>query len=211
MKPEPLQLTRPRPATWIAIFTGVLLWSGIEPKDTVIWMLEVSPAVIAAIVLLATRRSFPLTRLAYVLILVHCVILMIGGHYTYAEVPAGDWFRDLFDPPRNNYDKLGHLAQGFIPAIVTREVVIRLRVFNGAAWRNFFIVCFCLAMSAFYELVEWWVALLSDEAADAFLGTQGYAWDTQSDMFLALIGAVLALALLGRVHDGQLAELAREP
>ena len=210
MTAEPLQLTRPRAATWIAIFTGVLLWSGIEPKDTVIWMLEVSPAVIAAVVLLATRRSFPLTRLAYVLILVHCVILMIGGHYTYAEVPAGDWFRDLFDPPRNNYDKLGHLAQGFIPAIVTREVVIRLQVFNSAAWRNFFIVCFCLAVSAFYELVEWWVALLSDEAADAFLGTQGYAWDTQSDMFLALIGAVLALALLGRVHDGQLAEFARE-
>ena len=210
MKAEPVQLTRPRPATWIAIFAGVLLWSGIEPKDTVIWMLEVSPAVIAAIVLLATRRSFPLTRLAYVLILLHCVILMIGGHYTYAEVPAGDWFRDLFDPPRNNYDKLGHLAQGFVPAIVTREVVIRLQVFNGAAWRNFFIVCFCLAVSAFYELIEWWVALLSDEAADAFLGTQGYAWDTQSDMFLALIGAVLALALLGRVHDGQLAEFARE-
>ena len=210
MKPEPLQLAQPRPATWIAIYAGALLWSGFDPKDTVTWMLEVAPAVIAAIVLLVTRRTFPLTRLAYVLILVHCVILMIGGHYTYAEVPAGDWFRDLFDPPRNNYDKLGHLAQGFVPAIVTREVVIRLQVFNSAAWRNFFIVCFCLAVSAFYELIEWWVALLSDEAADAFLGTQGYAWDTQSDMFLALIGAVLALALLGRVHDGQLAEFARE-
>ena len=135
-----------------------------------------------------------------------CVILMIGGHYTYAEVPAGDWFRDLFDPPRNNYDKLGHLAQGFIPAIVAREVVIRLQVFNGAAWRNFFIISFCLAVSALYELIEWWVALLSDEAAEAFLGTQGYAWDTQSDMFLALVGAVLGLLLLGRVHDRQLAE-----
>ena len=210
MTAEPVQLTRPRPATWIAVFVGVLLWSGIEPKDTVTWMLEVAPAVIAAVVLLATHRRFPLTRLAYVLILVHCLILMVGGHYTYAEVPAGDWFRDLFEPPRNNYDKLGHLAQGFIPAIVTREVVIRLQVFNGAAWRNFFIVCFCLAVSAFYELIEWWVALLSDEAADAFLGTQGYVWDTQSDMFLALIGAVLALILLGRVHDRQLADLAKE-
>ena len=210
MTAEPVQLTRPRPATWIAVFVGVLLWSGIEPKDTVTWMLEVAPAVIAAVVLLATRRRFPLTRLAYVLILVHSLILMVGGHYTYAEVPAGDWVRDLFDPPRNNYDKLGHLAQGFIPAIVTREVTIRLRVFNGAAWRNFFIVCFCLAVSAFYELIEWWVALLSDEAADAFLGTQGYVWDTQSDMFLALIGAVLALALLGKIHDRQLADLARE-
>lgn len=210
MNAEPLQLTRPRSATWVAVFAGVLLWSGIEPRDTVTWMLEVLPAVLAAIVLLATRKRFPLTRLAYVLILIHCIILMIGGHYTYAEVPAGDWFRDLFDPPRNNYDKLGHLAQGFVPAIVAREVVIRLHVFNSAAWRNFFIVSFCLAASALYELIEWWVALLSDEAAEAFLGTQGYIWDTQSDMFLALVGAVLALLLLGRVHDRQLAELVED-
>ena len=197
----------PREATWIAIFAIVLVWSGIEPKDTVTWMLEVAPAVVGAAILLATRKRFPLTRLTYALILIHCVILMVGGHYTYAEVPIGEWFRDLFDPPRNNYDKLGHLAQGFIPAIITREVVIRLNVFSSAAWRNFFIVCFCLAVSAFYELIEWWVALMSDEAADAFLGTQGYVWDTQSDMFVALIGAILALVLLGRVHDRQLAEL----
>ena len=210
MSTEPLQLARPRPATWVAIFAGFLLWSGIEPRDTVTWMLEVSPAVLAAIVLFATRKRFPLTRLAYVLILVHRVILMIGGHSPYAEVPAGDWFRDLFDPPRNNYDKLGHLAQGLIPAIVAREVVIRLRVFNSAAWRNFFIVSFCLAVSALYEIIEWWVALLSDEAAEAFLGTQGYTWDTQSDMFLALVGAVLGLLLLGRVHDRQLAELGED-
>ena len=202
-----LQLTKPRPATWIAVFTGFLLWSGFEPKDTVTWVLEVVPAVAAAAILLATRSSFPLTRLAYVLILVHCVILMVGGHYTYAEVPAGEWFRELFDPPRNNYDKLGHLAQGFVPAIVAREVTIRLDVFKSAAWRNFFIVCFCLAVSAFYELIEWWVAVLSDEAADAFLGTQGYVWDTQSDMFLALLGALLALVLLGRLHDRQLEAL----
>jgi len=202
-----VQLTKPRPATWIAVFAGFLLWSGIEPKDTVTWLLEVAPAFAAAVTLLVTRRRFPLTRLAYVLILVHCIILMVGGHYTYAEVPAGEWFRELFDPPRNNYDKLGHLAQGFVPAIVAREVTIRLDVFNSAAWRNFFIVCFCLAVSAFYELIEWWVALLSDEAADAFLGTQGYVWDTQSDMFLALLGAVLALVLLGRLHDRQLEAL----
>lgn len=191
---------------WVGVFAIVLVWSGIAPKDTVTWMLEVGPAVAGAIILLVTRKRFPLTRLAYALILVHCVILMVGGHYTYAEVPVGDWFRDLFDPPRNNYDKLGHLAQGFVPAVITREVVIRLNVFNSPAWRNFFIVCFCLAVSAFYELIEWWVALMSDEAADAFLGTQGYAWDTQSDMFFALIGAVLALALLGRLHDRQLTE-----
>ena len=191
---------------WVGVFAIVLVWSGIAPKDTVTWMLEVAPAVAGAIILLVTRKRFPLTRLAYALILVHCVILMVGGHYTYAEVPVGDWFRDFFDPPRNNYDKLGHLAQGFVPAVITREVVIRLNVFNSPAWRNFFIVCFCLAVSAFYELIEWWVALMSDEAADAFLGTQGYAWDTQSDMFFALIGAVLALALLGRLHDRQLTE-----
>ena len=205
-----LRLTEPRPAAWIAVFAGVLLWSGVEPKDTTTWMLEVAPAVAAGIILFATRRRFPLTRLAYALILVHCVILMVGGHYTYAEVPAGEWFRDLFDPPRNNYDKLGHLAQGFVPAIIAREVTLRLQVFSSAAWRNFFIVCFCLAVSAFYELIEWWVALLSDEAADAFLGTQGYAWDTQSDMFFALLGAVLALVLLGRLHDRQLAGFRQE-
>jgi putative membrane protein len=208
MTAVPLPLTRALPVIWVAIFASALVWSGFEPKDRVIWMLEVSPAILAAIVLLATRRRFPLTRLAYVLILVHCIILMVGGHYTYAEVPAGDWFRELFDPPRNNYDKLGHLAQGFIPAIVAREVVIRLKVFNGAAWRNFFIVSFCLAASAFYELIEWWVAVLSDSGAQAFLGTQGYAWDTQSDMLLALVGASLGLILLGRIHDRQLAALA---
>ena len=210
MSVDEFRLTEPRPATWIAIFTGFLLWSGFEPKDGATWVLEVVPAVVAAIVLFATRRRFPLTRLTYVLILAHCIILMVGGHYTYAEVPAGEWFRDLFDPPRNNYDKLGHLAQGFIPAIVAREVTMRLHVFNAAAWRNFFIVCFCLAVSALYELIEWWVALLSDEAADAFLGTQGYVWDTQSDMFLALIGAVLGLLLLGRLHDRQLARYLKE-
>lgn len=199
-----------RPIAWIGVFAAVLLWSAIRPADYATWFLEVLPALLAAAVLWLTRRSFPLTRMTYLLILVHAVILMVGGHYTYAEVPAGEWVRELFDPPRNNYDKLGHIAQGFIPAIVAREVTIRLQVFDGAAWRNFFIICFCLAVSAFYELIEWWVALLSDEAADAFLGTQGYAWDTQSDMFFALIGAVLALALLGRLHDGQLAEFLQE-
>ena len=197
-----------RVIAWSAIFAGFLVWSGIEPKDTATWLLEVAPAIAGAAILLATRKRFPLTPLAYVLILVHCIILIVGGHYTYAEVPIGDWFSDLFDPPRNNYDKLGHFAQGFVPAIVAREVVIRLEVFRSRRWRDFFIVCFCLAVSAFYELIEWWVALLSQEAADAFLGTQGYVWDTQSDMLLALIGAVLALVLLGRTHDLQIADLA---
>ncbi len=162
------------------------------------------PALVGAAVLWTTRDSFPLTSLTYVLILIHCIILMVGGHYTYAEVPLGDWVRDLFDHSRNNYDKVGHFAQGFIPAIVAREVLIRLSVFNSKRWRDFFIVCLCLAISAFYELIEWWVAALSGEGADAFLGTQGYAWDTQSDMALALLGAILALLMLGRLHDRQL-------
>ncbi len=191
-------------AIWIAIFLAVLIWSGIEPKEGITWALEVFPAVAGGVILWATKEKFPLTRLTYVLILIHCVILIVGGHYTYAEVPLGDWVRDAFDGTRNNYDKLGHFAQGFVPAIIARELVIRLQVFNSVNWRNFFIVCFCLGFSAFYELIEWWVALLSGEGAEAFLGTQGYVWDTQSDMFLALIGAVLALLLLGKVHDKQI-------
>ena len=191
---------------WIAVFLAVLIWSGIGPKDYMTWCLEVAPAVIGGLVLWFTRDRFPLTTLVYVLILIHCVILMVGGHYTYAEVPLGDWVREAFDGSRNNYDKLGHFVQGFIPAMIARELVIRLGVFNSDRWRNFFIVCFCLAFSAFYELIEWWVALLSDEAADAFLGTQGYVWDTQSDMAWALFGTVAALVLLGRLHDRQMRE-----
>jgi len=191
---------------WIAVFLAVLIWSGIGPKDYPTWGLEVAPAVIGGIVLWFTRDRFPLTTLVYVLLLIHCVILMVGGHYTYAEVPLGEWVREAFDGSRNNYDKVGHFVQGFIPAIVARELVIRFGVFNSDRWRNFFIVCFCLALSAFYELIEWWVALLSEEAADAFLGTQGYVWDTQSDMGWALFGALSALVLLGRLHDRQLRE-----
>lgn len=193
--------------SWILIFLVVLVWSAIGPHDYPTWFLEVLPALIGAGILWYTRDTFPLTRLAYVLILIHCIILMVGGHYTYAEVPLFDWIQEEFGQTRNNYDKLGHFAQGFIPAIVAREIVIRKDVFNGKVWRDFFIICFCLGFSAFYELIEWWVALLSEEAADSFLGTQGYIWDTQSDMFYALCGAVLALLLLGKVHDQQIAEL----
>jgi len=191
-------------AVWIAIFLGVLIWSGIGPKDLLTWCLEVFPAVLGGVILWFTRERFPLTPLVYGLILVHCVILMVGGHYTYAEVPLGDWVRDALDGSRNNYDKLGHLAQGFVPAMIARELVIRLNVFNSDAWRNFFIVCFCLGFSAFYELIEWWVALLSGESAESFLGTQGYIWDTQSDMGLALLGSIVALLLLSKLHDRQM-------
>ncbi len=191
---------------WIAIYLGVLIWSGIGPKDFLTWCLEVSPAVIGGAILWFTQERFPLTTMTYVLILIHCVILMVGGHYTYAEVPLGEWFQETFDGTRNNYDKLGHFVQGFVPAIIARELMVRLKVFNSVRWRDFFIVSFCLGFSAFYELIEWWVALLSEEAAASFLGTQGYAWDTQSDMGWALFGAVLALLLLSRWHDRQLLE-----
>ena len=154
--------------------------------------------------LAATRKRFPLTPLTYGLILLHAIVLMVGGHYTYAEVPAGDWLRDLVGGERNNYDKLGHLAQGFVPAIVAREILLRNRVIHRRGWLSFLIVCICLAIAAVYELLEWWVALISEEAAESFLGTQGYVWDTQSEMLLAWVGAVLALLTLGRIHDRQL-------
>ena len=189
---------------WAVAFLLVFFWSAYEPFDRIIWVLEVLPAVVGAVILLFTRSRFPLTTLTYVLILIHCIILMVGGHYTYAEVPVGDWVRDLFDQSRNNYDKLGHFVQGFVPAVIAREIVIRLNVFNFAGWRNFFIVCFCLAVAAFYELIEWWTAVVADESAEAFLSMQGYIWDTQADMWTALVGAVLALLLLGRWQDKQL-------
>jgi len=192
---------------WLAIFLVVLAWSGWNPHDYPTWWLEVLPALIALAVLAATRSYFPLTPLAYWLILFHSIILMIGGHYTYAEVPLGEWVRELTEGTRNNYDKLGHLAQGFIPAIVIREVLVRNRVVARRGWLSLFVISLCLAISALYELIEWWVALLSGEAAEAFLGTQGYVWDTQSDMFWALSGAVLALVLLSRLHDRQIARI----
>jgi len=192
---------------WLAIYLGVLIWSGIQPHDYPTWLLEVLPAIIVLIVLGLTRRHFPLTPMLYGLILIHAVILMVGGHYTYARVPLFDWLQPVFDWERNNYDKLGHFAQGFVPAIAAREILIRNSVIQGRGWLAFVVVSICLAISAFYELIEWWVALLSQEAAESFLGTQGYVWDTQSDMAFALGGAILALLLLGRRHDRQLGNL----
>ncbi|SET17207.1 DUF2238 domain-containing protein [Thalassotalea agarivorans] len=191
---------------WIIIFFAVLIWSGIAPKDTFTWFLEVLPAMIGGVILAVTYNTFRLTSLLYVLILLHCIVLMVGGHYTYAEVPMFDWFKDWFGFERNNYDKVGHFMQGFVPAMICREIFIRKNVINGTAWRNFLSVCFCLAFSAFYELIEWWVALGTGEDAEAFLGTQGYVWDTQSDMAWALGGAIIALAILGKWHDKQLSQ-----
>jgi putative membrane protein len=198
-------------AAWIITFFVVLIWSAIGPKDYLTWTLEVTPAVVGFVILAATYNSFRLTGLLYMLILLHCVVLIIGGHYTYAEVPFFEYLKPAFGFERNNYDKLGHLMQGFVPAMIAREILIRNAVVNSAAWRNFFIICICLALSALYELVEWWVAMISDQAAEAFLGTQGYIWDTQSDMAFALIGAILALALLGRIHDRQLRLVSNTP
>jgi len=192
---------------WLGIFCLALVWSGISPKDRLTWFLEIAPALAGIAILAATRRRYPLTPLAYILILVHCIILMVGGHYTYAEVPLFDWIRDTFHHGRNNYDKVGHFAQGFVPAIVAREVLLQRQVVNGRGWLAFLVCSVCLAVSAFYELVEWWVALFSGEAAEAFLGTQGFVWDTQSDMALALVGAVSALVLLGRMHDRQISSV----
>jgi putative membrane protein len=191
--------------TWIAILAGVFIWSAINPKDRPTWYLEVFPVIIGIFILAVTYRSFRLTPLLYVLILLHCMVLLVGGHYTYAEVPLFDDMKIWFGFERNNFDKLGHIMQGLVPAMIARELMIRLDIVRGIHWRNFFIVCFCLALSALYELLEWWVALISEEASEAFLGMQGYEWDTQSDMWYALIGAVAALVLLSRLHDRQLA------
>jgi putative membrane protein len=186
---------------------SVLIWSGVNPKDYLTWLLETVPAMVAFIVLMTTHQRFPLTSLAYGLILVLSLILMIGGHYTYAEVPLFDWFKDVFNLDRNNFDKVAHFAQGFVPAIIAREIIIRNDVVKNTNWLNFFVSSICLAISAFYELIEWCVAIVSKEAAEAFLGTQGYIWDTQSDMAFALLGAMVALATLNHVHDRQISKL----
>ena len=192
---------------WLFIYSIVFIWSLINSKDLFTWFLEVLPAMIALIVLVRTYKKFKLTPLVYTLILIHCIILMVGGHYTYASVPLFDFLKDFLNQDRNNFDKLGHFAQGFIPAMVAREIIIRKSIITIESWRNFFIICFCLGFSAFYELIEWWVALLSNEASNDFLGTQGYIWDTQSDMAWALFGAILALTVLSKYHDKQLKKI----
>ncbi len=184
-----------------------LLVSGIAPFDRLTWFMEVLPVLIAAPVLVATRRRLPLTTLVYVLIALHGLILIYGGAYTYARTPFGYWLQELLGFARNPYDRIGHLAQGFVPAMVARELLLRVFCIGGRKLLFFLVCCVCLAISAFYELVEWWAALLIGAQADEFLATQGDVWDTQWDMFLALVGAVAAQWLLGRRHDRQLAKL----
>ncbi len=190
------------------ILAAALLWSGIGPKDRVTWWLEVAPVLVALPILWLTLARFPLTRLAYVLIAIHGVILCYGGHYTYAETPLGFWMQDLLGAARNHYDRVGHIAQGFVPAILAREVLLRTSPLQRGGWLFFLVTCVCMAISVSYEFLEWGAALVSAEASDAFLGTQGDHWDTQWDMFLATLGAIAAQLLLGRLHDRQLATLA---
>jgi putative membrane protein len=198
---------RRAPAVLLGVGAALLILSGIHPKDRFTWFLEVAPIFVAVPVLLATYRRFPLTPLAYALLLVHAGILMLGGHYTYAEVPLGFWMKDAFGFARNHYDRIGHFAQGFVPAILAREVLLRNGVVRRKGWLFFLVTCVCLAISACYEFVEWGTAVASGSAADAFLGTQGDPWDTQWDMFFALIGSLTAQLALSRLHDREIASL----
>jgi putative membrane protein len=199
---------RQRPSAYeivlLVVVTAVFVWSAISPHDRFTWVLEVFPVLLGVPVLVYLYPRFRFTPLVSTLIAVHAVILMVGGKYTYAEVPFGFWMARTFHFTRNHYDRIGHLAQGFVPALIAREVLIRRSPLRGSRWLPFFVVCFCLALSALYELIEFWTAIATGSASDAFLGTQGDPWDTQWDMMLALIGAIVALTLLGSWHDRQL-------
>lgn len=185
----------------LLIFFVILIWSVINSKDLFTWFLEVFPAIIGLVVISLTYNRFRLTTLVYFLILVHAVILLIGGHYTYAEMPIFNWLRDTFHLARNYYDRLGHFAQGFIPAMIVREILLRKSGLKRGKLLNIIIISFCLAISASYELIEWGVARVTGSAADAFLGTQGDVWDTQWDMFMALWGAVISVFSMSNLHD----------
>jgi len=184
-----------------------LVISAVSPKDYLTWWLEVSPVIIALPLLAVTYRRFPLTPLLYTLIFLHALVLILGGAYTYAEVPLGYWIQDIFDLSRNPYDKIGHFMQGFVPALLAREILLRGGYVANLRMLAFLSVCVALAISAFYELIEWWGALALGQDAEAFLGTQGNPWDTQSDMFLALIGAIFAVHAMARVQDRQIATI----
>jgi putative membrane protein len=189
------------------IFSAVLIWSAIKPHDIFTWFLEVLPALIGLAVILFTYNRFRLTNLVYVLILIHMIILIVGGHYTYAEMPLFNWIRDTFELARNYYDRLGHFVQGFIPAIIVREILLRKSGLRRGKLLSLLIVSVCLAISAAYELIEWGVAVATGSAADAFLGTQGDVWDTQWDMFMALCGAIISLSTMSNLHDRHLRKM----
>ena len=201
----------PHRAFLLGLVGLVLLWSGLSPRDRFTWFMEVFPVLIAVPVLLATGRRFPFTNLAYGLMALHAIILMVGGKYTYAEMPFFNWIRDEFGLARNYYDRLGHLAQGFVPAVVAREILVRQSPLKKGAWLFVTVTSLCLSASALYELLEWQTAVWTGEAAEAFLGTQGDIWDTQWDMFLALAGALTSQILLGPFHDSQMADVRIPP
>jgi putative membrane protein len=188
----------------LLIFFATFLWTIINPKEGFTCFLEIIPALIGFTVLVFTYKKFRFTHFTYSLILIHCIILFIGGHYTYAEVPLFDYIKDIFQQSRNNYDKVGHFAQGLVPAMIIRELFIRKNVISNKSFFNFIIVCICLAISASYEWIEWGVSLATGDGGDAFLGTQGYVWDTQSDMLFATIGAVTGLLLFSSIQDKQI-------
>jgi len=193
----------------LSILSAVFVWSAIGPADRLTWALEVAPVVIVLPILVVTYRYFVFTPLVYVLILIHALILMVGGHYTYAEVPWFNWLRDAYELSRNYYDRLGHFAQGFVPAMVAREILLKKSPLVPGRWLFFIVSCICLSISAVYEFIEWWVAAYEGGAADAFLGTQGDIWDTQWDMLMALVGAVTAQAFLSTFHDRQIINVSR--
>ena len=193
------------------LFFVVLVWSAINPKDYFTWILEVAPGIAGFIVLFITYKRFQFTGFIYAMILIHCCILFVGGHYTYAEVPLFDWLKEWVHGARNNYDKVGHFAQGFFPALIARELLLRMKIINGRAWTGYFVISIALAISALYEMIEWWTALLTGESTEAFLGTQGYVWDTQSDMFWALIGSLTAVIFLSKYHDAKIKKIEEKP
>jgi putative membrane protein len=195
----------------LTLLAVVFIWSAINPHDRLTWWLEVMPVIIALPILFFTYPRFRFTSLVYALLLVHALILLVGGHYTYAEVPLFNWLRDGFELSRNYYDRVGHFAQGFVPAMIAREILLRKSPLRVGRWLFFIVCCICLSISAVYEFIEWWVAVISGTAAEAFLGTQGDVWDTQWDMFLALLGAIIALVLLAKIHDRQIFRLQGQP
>jgi len=191
----------------VGLFLAVMIVSAIHPHDYFTWTLEVFPAILGFLTLCLTFNKFRFSTFTYSLILIHCTILFIGGHYTYAHVPFFDWVKEALHQSRNNYDKVGHFAQGFIPAVITRELLIRNEIVKSNNWIAFFTVCICLSISVLYEFIEWFVAIVSGQSSEAFLGTQGDVWDTQSDMLFALIGATCMVLLIAKMHDKQIKKL----
>lgn len=190
----------------LGILALILAWSAYKPHDYFTWFLEVLPALIALAILAFFYNRFRFTNLVYFIVFLHCIVLIVGGKYTYAEMPLFDYFKTLFGWTRNNYDKVGHFMQGFSPALITREIFLRRKIINGNRWTYFLSVAVPLAFSAFYEFIEWWISVLTGSAGDSFLGTQGYVWDTQTDMFMCFIGSIIALLLFSKIQNKQIAE-----